>query len=68
MPFSQDNVTGTKGKRLSLEDLPCSAQEITGNRVVFSSGVFSHDTNVSCGIETVSEDVDTGGVAWTEVA
>ena len=53
MPFSQDNVTGTKGKRLSLEDLHCSAQEITGNRVVFSSGVFSHDTNVSCGIETV---------------
>lgn len=68
MPFSQDNVTGPKGKRLSLEDLLCSAQEIKGNRVVFSSDVFSHDTNVSCGIETVSEDVDTGGVAWMDVA
>ena len=34
---------------------------------MFSSGVFSHDTNVRCGIETVSEDVDTGGVAWTDL-
>ena len=33
-----------------------------------SPQVYFHDTNVSCGIETVSEDVDTGGVAWTEVA
>ena len=34
---------------------------------MFSSGVFLHDTNVRCGIETVSEDVDTGGVAWTDL-
>ena len=68
MPFSRDHLTETKGKQLSLLDLHCSAQEITGNRVVFSSGVLSLNINVSCGIETVSEDVDTGGVAWMEVA